>query len=59
MLIGTDSREAYCDMYPGATRGYEYIRMWDETEGRVELRALNKYPIEDIKLYSKGETAKL
>ena len=54
MLSGDDYgvREAYVDMYPGADSGYEYITMWDEDEGRVELRALNKYPIEDIKLYS-------
>lgn len=54
MLIGRNERqEAYVDMRPGVAPGYdyEYVEMWDENEGQVELRALNKFPIKDIKPY--------
>jgi hypothetical protein len=58
MLIGGTAREAWVDMHPGAASGYEYIRMWDEDEERVELRALNKYPIKDIRLLTEEEFEK-
>ena len=52
MIIGRhENQMVWLDMRPGAAAGYEYVRMWDENEGRVELRALNKYSIKDIKPY--------
>jgi len=49
ILIGCPPREAYLDVYPGADAGYEYMTMWDEIHEQVEVRALNKYPIKDLK----------
>jgi len=55
LLIGYPYRELYADMFPGADSGYEYITMYDEEEERVELRALNKYSIDDVTIITKEE----
>lgn len=41
--------EAYVDMYPGAGEGYEYMTMYDENEKKVQLRALNRVPVSNLK----------
>lgn len=55
LLFGCPPRELYADMFPGADSGYEYITMYDENEKRVELRALNKYSVDDVIVITKEE----
>ena len=56
LLFGYPPRELYADIGPpGADAGYEYITMFDEDLGKVELRALNRYAVKDVKVIKKSE----
>jgi len=53
--VGINQTKIYGDMFPGAGPGYEYIEMYDENEGKVEVRALNAYPISEVEKISEEE----
>jgi hypothetical protein len=55
MFFGEPYRELYAEMFPGADSGYEYITMYDQDEGRVGLRALNRYHFNDVKRVTKKD----
>ena len=48
ILIGFPYRELYAEMYPGAGANFEYFTMWDEEEQRTDIRALNRYTIDEV-----------
>ncbi len=55
LLFGYPPRILYADMFPGANTNYEYITMYNENEKRIELRALNKYGVDDVTVITKEE----
>ncbi|MDO8640098.1 MAG: hypothetical protein Q7R33_00975 [Nitrosarchaeum sp.] len=63
MLFGHPAREAYVDMSPGANPGYEYVSVCGESyteknKMAVELRPLNKYPVDQLMRISVQEMRK-